>query len=34
MTLKLSLGTEVELSYNFVGKGFYAMPTVAAKWTF
>lgn len=32
--IKLSLGTEVELSYNFVGKGFYAMPTVAAKWTF
>lgn len=19
---------------NFVGKGFYAMPTIAAKWTF
>lgn len=32
--IKLSLGTEVELSYNFVGKGFYAMPTAAAKWTF
>ena len=32
--IKLSLGTEVELSYNFVGKGFYVMPTVAAKWTF
>lgn len=30
----LSLGTEVELSCNFVGKGFHAMPTVAAKWTF
>ena len=30
----LSLGTELELSCNFVGKGFYAMPTVAAKWTF
>ena len=29
-----SLGTEVELSNNFVGKGFYAIPTVAAKWTF
>ena len=30
----LSLGTEVELSCNFVAKGFHAMPTVAAKWTF
>lgn len=30
----LSLGTELELSCNFVGKGFDAMPTVAAKWTF
>ena len=32
--VKLSLGTEVELSCNFVEKGFYAMPTAAAKWTF
>ena len=32
--VNLSLGTEVELSCNFVDKGFYAMPTVAAKWTF
>ena len=32
--VNLSLGTEVELSCNFVGKGFHAMPTVAAKWTF
>lgn len=32
--VNLSLGTEVELSTNFVDKGFYAMPTVAAKWTF
>lgn len=32
--VNLSLGAEVELSCNFVGKGFYAMPTVAAKWTF
>lgn len=32
--IKLSLGTEVELSCNFVDKGFYAMPTAAAKWTF
>ena len=32
--INLSLGTEVELSCNFVGKGFHAMPTIAAKWTF
>ncbi len=32
--VNLSLGTEVELSSNFVGKGFHAMPTIAAKWTF
>ena len=32
--VNLSLGTEVELTCNFVGKGFHAMPTVAAKWTF
>ena len=32
--VNLSLGTEVELSCNFVSKGFNAMPTVAAKWTF
>lgn len=32
--INLSVGTEVELSANFVGKGFYAMPTIAAKWTF
>ncbi len=31
----LSLGTEVELNTNFVGKeGFYAIPTIGAKWTF
>ena len=30
----LSLGGEVELSYNFVGKGFYCIPTLAAKWSF
>lgn len=30
----LSVGTELELSANFVGKGFHAMPTLAAKWTF
>lgn len=32
--IDLSLGTEVELSANFVSKGFHAMPTIAAKWTF
>ncbi len=30
----LSLGGEVELSYNFAGKGFYCIPTLAAKWSF
>ena len=30
----LSVGSEVEISNNFVAKGFYAIPTVAAKWTF
>ena len=30
----LSVGTELELSCNFFAKGFDAMPTVAAKWTF
>ena len=29
-----SIGTEVEISNNFVGKGFYAVPTLAVKWTF
>ena len=32
--INLSVGTEVELSNNFVAKGFFAIPTVAAKWTF
>lgn len=32
--VNLSIGTEVELSNNFVAKGFYAIPTLAAKWTF
>lgn len=38
--INLSLGTEVELSNNFVfdengrNNRFYAIPTVAAKWTF
>ena len=31
---KLSVGTEWELSYNFAGSRFYALPTLAAKWTF
>ncbi len=32
---KLSIGTEVELSNNFGGrKGFYAIPTIAVKWSF
>lgn len=30
----LSLGTEVELSHNFVAKGTFVIPTLAAKWTF
>ena len=32
--VNLSVGGEVELSYNFAGKGFYAIPTLAAKWSF
>ena len=32
--VNLSIGTEVEISNNFVAKGFYAIPTLAAKWTF
>lgn len=32
--IHLSIGGEVELSANFVGKGFRALPTVAARWTF
>lgn len=32
--INLSIGSEVELSTNFVEKGFNAMPTIAAKWTF
>lgn len=32
--VNLSLGTEVEFSNNFVGRGFYVVPTLAAKWTF
>ena len=30
----LSIGTEVELTNNFVNKGFYAIPTAAVKWSF
>ena len=30
----LSLGGEVELTANFVAKGFHVMPAVGAKWTF
>lgn len=32
--VNLSIGTEVELSNNFVQKGFYVIPTLAAKWSF
>ena len=33
--LNLSIGTEVELTNNFgFRKGFYAIPTIAAKWSF
>ena len=33
--LKLSVGSEVELSHNFGGRnGFYTIPTLAIKWTF
>lgn len=32
--INLSVGTEVEFSNNFVAKGFYVIPTLAAKWTF
>lgn len=32
--INLSIGGEVELSQNFVEKGFRAMPAVGAKWRF
>ncbi len=32
--VNLSVGTEVEVSNNFVSKGMYVIPTLAAKWTF
>lgn len=30
----LSVGTELELSNNFMAKGFYFVPTLALKWSF
>jgi hypothetical protein len=33
-TENISVGGEIELSNNFAGKGFKAMPTLAAKWNF
>lgn len=32
--VNLSIGGEVELSTNFVNKGFFAYPAIGAKWTF
>jgi hypothetical protein len=32
--VNLSVGGEVELSNNFVEKGFRALPALGAKWTF
>lgn len=32
--INLSVGSEIELSWNFVDKGFHAMPTIATKWSF
>lgn len=32
--VNLSVGTEVEVSNNFVSKCMYVIPTLAAKWTF
>ena len=32
--VNLSLGGELELSANFVDKGFHCLPAVGAKWTF
>ena len=34
LTPQLSLGSEVELSYNFIADKFYAIPTLATKWNF
>ncbi len=33
-TPNIAVGSEVELSYNFIGNKFYAIPTLAAKWNF
>lgn len=32
--INLSVGGELEISANFVAKGFHALPTLGAKWTF
>ena len=32
--VNLSVGGELELSVNFVNKGFHCLPAVGAKWTF
>lgn len=32
--VNLSIGGEVEISANFVAKGFHALPAFGAKWTF
>lgn len=32
--INLCLGTEVEISNNFVNRGFYCIPTLALKWDF
>lgn len=32
--INLSVGTEIEMSCNFVQKGFKVVPTAALKWTF
>ena len=32
--VNLSLGGEVEVSTNFVNKGWYVRPAIGAKWTF
>ena len=32
--INLSVGGEVEISSNFIGKGFYVRPAFGAKWTF
>ena len=32
--VNLSVGGEIELSANFVTKGFHALPALGAKWTF